>query len=182
MADTVCYHFSGTADVTIDGVFHSGEEFGIDVCIDDTAVDQIGEDARGGFSGAITTLTLADPSLMIQNKVATNINGIRQDQNPNAIFLTNDSNFFNQGFSAIFTTPGTIVDANSINPLSVASASANWQGAGLTWNFEGGKTFQFNQAANITVANLTSVPEPSCAVLLTLLGLGLAARRGRTKK
>ena len=177
-ADTVCFHFSGTADLTLNGVFHTGEAFTIDACIDDTEADQFPfQDGRGAFGGATAVLTLADPTLMIQNQTSTNINGITQDGFQNAIFLVEDTNFNNPAFSSIFTMPSPIVDVNSINPLSISPVNANSNGSGVIWDFAGGETVQFNTVSSLTVENGSSVPEPSAAVFFILFGLGLSTRR-----
>lgn len=174
-ASTVAFQLVGTADLTLDGAFHNGEDFRITFSVDDAEVDQFSDPSRGAFGNVTTSITLSDAGLAVQDVLALNINGIRQDESPLSLYLANDSNFFNQGFSAILPS-GTLLDVNQINPLVNDNVSARSTGAGLAWQLEGGQTLRFNQVTSITLSNLT-VPEPN-AILQLLVGLaGLACFR-----
>ncbi len=178
-ADIVMFSVSGTADVTVNGNFHVAEQYNILFSIDDSEVDRIGESRRGGFRNVTTLLSFDDPTLMIDQQLALNVNGLRQDATPEAIFLANDSDFFDPAFSILLDS-SVIVDVNQINPLSLPEVSAKSSGANVIWDLGGGRTVQFNQVNSITLSN--AIPEPSSLALMIVGVLaGLSFRRSRNR-
>ncbi len=167
-ASLVVYEVAGSASVSINDVFMSPVDYIVTFSVDDAEADQLPNNPnRGAFSNVTTTLTFLDPTIGIQDEVALNINGLRQER-PGAIFLANDNNFFNQGFS-IGLPAGALSDPNVIAPLNFSDVTGSWTGAGLQWNLANGDRVRFNQVFSITV-NSSAVPEPGTMFCL-LLGL-----------
>ncbi len=167
-ADIVSFQIVGNSDIILGGVFHADEDFEIVFSVDRNEPDQLPfESNRGAFHNVTVMLTLLDSGLMVQDGLALNINALRQDLNPQSLFLANESNVFNQGLSVILPA-GTILDVNQINPLVIDNVSATSNGQGLIWQLAGGQTVQFTQVNSLTISNFQSVPEPNVAWLLLL--------------
>ena len=166
-ASLVVFEVTGSASVAINNVSMSPVDYIVTFSVDDAELDMLPDNPnRGAFANVTTTLTFLDPTLGIQDEIALNINGVRQESN--AIFLANDNNFFNQGFS-IGLPAGALSDPNVIAPLNFSDVTGSWSGAGLQWNLANGDRVRFNQVFSITV-NSSAVPEPGTMFCL-LLGL-----------
>jgi len=167
---------NGTGDFNVNGVPRPGQNFTIEFIADQPAVDLMSDTSRGLFVGT-TTLTLANLGLV--DVVSTNINALRQDQNPQGLFLANVSNPFNAGFTAVFPQSGVITDPNVLVSLSEVPQSVNFQGAGLEWQLADGSTVRINQVAfgSVEVSALAAVPEPAATAILIVAGMSLMAVR-----
>ena len=168
--------FSGNGDLTINGVFEPNQNFMVVFTAFEPATDMLSDPSRGLFEGA-TTLTLEDPAFMLMGVTATNANVLRQDQNPQGLFLAEDSNPFNAGFGAVFNQGGVISDPNVLVSLTTTPEPASFPGAGLSLKLTDGSTVQFNQARNVTV-RAAAVPEPAATAII-IAGMSLLAIRRR---
>lgn len=167
-ADIVSFQIVGNSDINLDGVFRADEDFEVVFSVDSNEPDQLPfESNRGAFHNVTVMLTLLDSGLMVQNSLALNINALRQDLNPQSLFLANESNVFNQGL-AVNLPAGTILDVNQVNPLVNDNVSGTSNGQGLAWQLAGGQTLQFTRVNSLTISNFQAVPEPNVAWLLLL--------------
>jgi len=167
---------TGTGSFDVDGDFEANQPFTIEFLADQPAVDLLGDTSRGLFIG---TTTLSLPNLGLIDLVSTNVNALRQDQNPQGLFLAPDSNPFNAGFSAVFNQGGVITDPNVLVSLSEVPQSASFPGVGLVWQFVDGSTVQINEVAfgTLAVSAPAAVPEPAATAILIVAGMSLMAVR-----
>ena len=187
-AELVTFEFNGRTQATIDGTFFPSIDFSVVTTIDDSAVDQFPfQNGRGGFAGAITTLSIPDAGIF--DAEATNVTGIVQESfgNSSRLRLVDSNNLF--GSAALGVSFGSPVfpDPDSINPLIDPLPAVTNSEGGLPWQLLLGPDVTFNSVFETSVSNVAAssanVPEPTS---FTLCGIGLLAvafkRRRRSRR